>query len=116
MEKLIEHTKKTCERNGIQGYSNFTVTRIFIVNSVLFQAEEYGIGTSDNMYAVSLQAFELYQGALSECKGCFHEGSIFEIDPEAAEEYDKNFPYKEKKSGLPTQDRFQQLVGMRKLR
>ncbi|MHC1770139.1 MAG: GNAT family N-acetyltransferase [Flexilinea sp.] len=113
--KLIEHTKKLAKEMGYRGILIYGDPD-FYSKFGFVQAEEYGIGTSDNMYAVSLQVFELHQGALSECKGCFHEGSIFEIDPEAAEEYDKNFPYKEKKSGLPTQDRFQQLVGMRKLR
>lgn len=80
------------------------------------QAEVYSIGTSDNMYAVTLQALELYEGALSACKGCFYEGSVFEIDPCASAEFDKDFTKKEKKNGLPTQERFQELIGLRKPR
>ena len=64
----------------------------------------------------ALQAVELYPGALSACKGCFFEGSVFGIDPAAAEEFDKSFPFMEKQSSLPSQERFLQTLGMTKPR
>lgn len=112
---LIEYTKKLAKEMGHRRILIYGDPDLYSKFGFV-QAEEYDIGTSDNMYAVALQAFELCQGALSECKGRFYEDAIFEIDLKAAEEFDKSFPYKERKSGLPTQERFQQLVGMRKPR
>lgn len=76
-------------------------------------AETYQIGTPDGMYAAALQALELSQGALSGSAGRFVEDAIFEIDEAAAERFDKGFPHREKCVGLPTQERFRQLAGMR---
>lgn len=79
-------------------------------------AENYKIGTSDNMYAVPLLALELYPGALSNISGRFLEDEIYEIDEMAAKEFDQGFSSKEPLSDLPTQIRFRQLVEMRKPR
>ncbi len=113
--RLIEHTIRRAKEMGyrailIYGDPDFYGRFGFV------QAEEYGIGTPDNMYAVPLQALELYPGALSGCQGRFYEDSVFEIDLQAADEFDKGFPYKERESSLPTQARFQQLVALRKPR
>lgn len=110
---LIERTKELAKELGHRavliygdpGYYN----RFGFV-----EAEKFDIRTSDNMYAVPLQALELYQGSLSDCGGCFFEDSVYEIDEAAAEEFDRGFPEKDKQSGLPTQQRFIQLVNMRK--
>lgn len=113
--RLIEHTRDLAKRMGYRGiliYGDPEYYRRF----GFVQAEEYGIGTADNMYAVPLQALELFTGGLSNCSGRFFEDSIFEVDEKAAEEFDKNFPHKEKLSGLPTQERFLQLISMRKPR
>jgi predicted N-acetyltransferase YhbS len=113
--RLIEHTKNMARDMGYRCILIYGDPE-FYGKFGLVQAEDYGIGTSDNMYAVALHALELYQGALSECRGRFYEDPIFEIDPKAAEEFDRSFPSEERKSGLPSQDRFQQLVGMRRPR
>lgn len=113
--KLIKYTKEIAKELGYRAiliygdpgyYSKFGFV----------EAENYDIRTSNNMYAVPLQALELYLGALSDCAGCFFEDSVFEIDEKAAEEFDSNFPKKDKQSGLPSQERFIQLVNMRKPR
>jgi predicted N-acetyltransferase YhbS len=113
--KLIEHTKKLAKEMGYRAvliYGDPDYYRRF----GFVPAEQYSIGTADNMYAAALQAYELYEGALSECKGHFFEGSVFDIDQEAAAEFDKSFPFMEKQSGLPSQERFMQTLGMRKPR
>lgn len=79
-------------------------------------AESFGIGTGDDQYAAALQAFELAPGVLSGMPGRFVEDEIFDIDPEAAEKFDKGFPPKEHRDGLPSQVRFQEVVKMRKPR
>ena len=112
---LIKHTKEIAKELGFRAiliygdpgyYSKFGFV----------EAENYDIRTSGNMYAVPLQALELYQGALSDCAGCFCEDSVYEIDEKAAEEFDSSFPKKDKQTGLPSQERFIQLVNMRKPR
>ena len=112
---LIKHTKEIAEEleyrailiYGDPGYySKFGFV----------EAENYDIRTSNNMYSGPLQGLELYPGALSDCSGCFFEDLVFEIDEKAAEEFDSTFSKKDKQSGLPSQERFIQLVNMRKPR
>lgn len=112
---LIEHTQNLAKQLGyhailIYGDSKYYSRYGFVA------AETYGIGTPDNMYAVPLQAYELYSGALQNCKGRFYEDKVYEIDEAEAIEFDKCFPQKEKQSTLPSQEKFSKLVGMREPR
>ncbi|MFT5873229.1 MAG: putative N-acetyltransferase YhbS [Clostridium sp.] len=112
---LIEHTKMMAKELG------YTAILIYgdpdyYSRSDFTAAENYKIGTSDNMYAVPLQALELYPGALSNISGRFLEDEIYEIDEMAAKEFDQVFSSKELLSDLSTQIRFRQLVEMRKPR
>lgn len=112
---LINHTKEIARDLGYRAiliYGDPGYYRRF----GFISAESYDIRTSNNMYAAPLQALELYPGALSDCAGCFFEGSVYEIDEKAAEEFDSLFPKKRKQSGLPSQERFTQLVNMRRPR
>ncbi|ADY55244.1 GCN5-related N-acetyltransferase [Syntrophobotulus glycolicus DSM 8271] len=79
-------------------------------------AETFGIGTADNMYAQPLQALELREGTLRGCKGRFFEDAVYDIDEEAAAEFDKTFPDKELQDDLPSQERFRCLLGLRRPR
>lgn len=112
---LIEHTKKLAREMGYKAiliYGNPDYySRFGFVG-----AENYKIGTADNMYAAPLLALELVEGALSNRSGRFFEDSIYEIDEELANEFDKTFPYKELKNDLPSQKRFLELVKMRRPR
>ena len=112
---LIKHTKNLAKQLGyrailIYGDPEYYSRYGFVA------AKTYGIGTSDNMYAVPLQACELHSGALQNCQGRFYEDKVFEIDEAEAIEFDKCFPKKEKQSTLPSQERFRELVGMRETR
>lgn len=109
---LIEHTRKAAKESGhkailIYGDPSYYSRFGFI------PAQTYKIGTSDNKYAVSLQALELIEGALAHRSGRFFEDRVFDVDEDAAMAFDKSFPYKEPLSSLPSQKRFLQLVGMR---
>ncbi|MFL0246088.1 GNAT family N-acetyltransferase [Candidatus Clostridium stratigraminis] len=112
---LIQHTKELAKEFGYRAVLIYGDPKYYSKFGFV-QAENYDIRTSDNMYAVPLQALELYQGALSDCRGCFLKDSVFEINEAAAIEFDKDFPEKDRKRGLPTQERFIQLVNMRKPR
>lgn len=112
---LIEHTSLKAKELGYKAiliygdpdyYSRFGFK----------PAENYEIGTADNMYVAPLQALELYQGALSNISGRFIEDQVYHIDEFKAEEFDKKFSPKEKSRDLPSQIRFRQLIEMRKPR
>lgn len=75
-------------------------------------AENYGIRTADNMYAAALQIQGLYEGALENFSGRYLEDSAYEIEAEAAEQFDRHFPPKEKITGIKMQKRFQELISM----
>ena len=79
-------------------------------------AETFGIGTADDSYADALQALELVAGALRGKSGRFMEDHAYEVDETASAEFDKSFPPKEKREGLPSQLKFLQHVSMRRPR
>ncbi len=109
---LIEYTKEAAKKLGYRAILIYGDPDYY--SRVGFAAaENYKIGTSDNMYAVALQTLELYPGALSGISGRFIEDEVYEIDEIAAKEFDKAFPPKALLSGLPSQVRFGQLVQMR---
>lgn len=79
-------------------------------------AESFGIGTADDYYMDALQALELAAGALRKRSGRFQEDHAYEVDAEASAVFDKSFPPKEKRDGLPSQLKFLEHVSMRKPR
>ena len=79
-------------------------------------AESFGIGTAGDDYMDALQALELVAGALRGKEGRFAEDHAYEVDEAAAELFDKTFPAKEKREGLPSQLKFLQHVSMRRPR
>lgn len=79
-------------------------------------AESFGIGTADDYYMDALQALELVAGALREKQGRFQEDHAYEVDADASAAFDKSFPTKEKREGLPSQLKFLEHVSRRKPR
>lgn len=79
-------------------------------------AEQFGIGSHDNFYADALQVLELVPGTLQHCPGRFEEGEAYQIDPELAAEFDKGFPPRQRRSGLPSQLHFGEIVKRRRPR
>lgn len=75
-------------------------------------AEHFHVTNAEGKYAAALQACELVPNALDGVSGRFLEGAAYEIDPFAAEQFDKSFSPKEKISGGASQERFQELVKM----
>lgn len=113
--RLIEHTKSIAKGLGYRAILIFGDPE-FYKKVGFVGAERYGIGTSWGTYAVPLLACELVAGALAGCRGRFIEGAAYDINKERAEAFDKSFPPKEKVSGLPSQQRFAQLVSMNRPR
>lgn len=77
-------------------------------------AERFGIRTEDNCYADALQAFELSEGALRGARGRYCEDAAYRVSTEEAEAFDRQFPWKEKRSGTPGQLRFLEVVALRR--
>ncbi len=74
-------------------------------------AEKYDIKTSFGKYAVALMVLELSSGLLCGISGRFVESPAYDVDMQACEEFDKNFPPKEK-SHTSTQDEFKVIAGL----
>ena len=60
--------------------------------------KDFGISDEQGRYPYGQLALELYADALGGVNGKFHYSSAYEFDPNEAEEYDKRFPEKEKRS------------------
>ena len=60
-------------------------------------AKEYGIQTSWGENLEAFMALELYDGGLSGISGKFYEDEAFKIEKEELENFEKGFPYKEKR-------------------
>lgn len=59
-------------------------------------AAQYRITTKDNQNFEPFMALEIQDGGLSKVTGKFYEDKAFEINSEALEEFEKDFPYREK--------------------
>ena len=79
-------------------------------------AERFAIGSAEGAYIDSLQAMELRPGALAGCAGLFQESPSYQVDPDEVLRFDAAFPPKEQRSGLPSQERFAQLINQTKPR
>lgn len=110
--RLIEHTRQLAREMPFRaivllGDPDYYSRQGFIAASSL------GIRTADNMYAAAHQICELYENALSGVTGRYIEDSIYDVDTSAVDAFDKSFPAKEKRSGTPSQQRFEEMVVMR---
>ena len=77
-------------------------------------AQRFGIGTEDNFYMEALQVYELTPGSLQTAAGRFIEAPVYHIDEKAAAAFDQDFPPKEKLTGTASQQRFQEIIAMRR--
>lgn len=59
-------------------------------------AAEYRITTKDNQNLEPFMALELQDGGLTNVAGKFYEDKAFEINKDALEEFEKDFPHREK--------------------
>ena len=111
---LVEHTKDLARKMGF-GAILIYGDPLYYERLGFVKAECFDIYAPDGMYADALQACELYTGALRGITGAFHEDEVFDVMPEDVETFDRNFPPKTK-GYAPTQDRFAQVVKMRRPR
>lgn len=69
--------------------------------------KKYNISMPDGKFYKSLLVLPLQEHALDTISGCAKFSDVFEINPNEVENFDKQFPYKEKKI-LPSQKEFEQ--------
>ncbi|MGL5616726.1 MAG: GNAT family N-acetyltransferase [Sarcina sp.] len=60
-------------------------------------AKKYGISLADGNFYTGIMALPLYKGALNGVSGIIYFSEVMEPDEVSLEEFDKGFPYKEKK-------------------
>lgn len=72
-------------------------------------AEQYGIRSNEEWFSPALQVLELVPSSLQGISGRFDEGEAYHLDPQAAAEYDKLFPPREKLE-TPSQQRYRELL------
>jgi hypothetical protein len=68
----------------------------------------HNISNVEGRFPKAMQIFELEKGCLKNVSGTFLESPIFVMDPNAAEDFDKSFPAKEKKSNVGAQSLFEE--------
>lgn len=72
-------------------------------------AESYGIRSKDGHFTPALQICELTPNAIQGISGKFYEGKIYELNSQAASDFDQSFPAREK-GFKPSQLRFQEMI------
>ena len=111
--KLIAYTKNLARAMGYRAVFLYGDPDYYLRQGFV-PAEQFGIRTEDNSYAVAHHACELYENALAGIKGRYLEDAIYTVDEVVATEFDQAFPVKEKVSGTPSQEKFERIVAMRK--
>ncbi len=74
----------------------------------------WNIRTAEDNYFAALLAMELSDGALQDCAGRYVEQEIYHVSPTDVERFDRRYPPMEKLDNTPSQQRFQELLNMRK--
>lgn len=93
--QLINHTIKLSKEMGYRAiviFGNPAYYHRFGFTS----ADKFGITTADGQNFDAFMALELFDGALQNISGRFHENLVFHVDKEELESFEKKFPFKEK--------------------
>ncbi len=93
---LIEHTKRIALEKGYKAIIIYGNPANYCLHGFK-SSKKFGITTPDGKYPFALLVLELFDGALDAISGKFYESDIFHVNQSEAEEYDKQFAYKEKK-------------------
>ncbi len=79
-------------------------------------AQTYSVGSAQDQYCGALQAYELHEGALHSAAGRFVEDAVYDVDAQAAAEYDRQFPPMLLETDNAAQRRFHEVAAMRRPR
>lgn len=111
--RLIEHARAAA---AAQGYLAILLCGDpgYYLKMGFTAAERFGIRTSGNKYFAALHACPLYAGALDRAAGRYFEDDVYLVDEAAAEDFDRQFPKKERVGSTPMQLRFREVCAMQK--
>ncbi len=105
---LIEHTKALAIQMGFAAIIILGDPHNYCKHG-FHTGRDLNISASDGRYPLGLLVLELKRGAFAEHQWKFQESSAYEMDLEKAEEFDKNFPAKQKAYGY-SQELFSMMV------
>lgn len=92
---LINHSKKIALEHNHKAIIIYGHPHNYCLHGFK-SSKDYNISDSEGRYPYSLLVLELQEGALKEQNWKFHESGAYDIDPKAAENFDKNFSPKKK--------------------
>ena len=101
---LIKHTKELAIKNGEKAIIILGDPRNYVKHGFK-NSIDYNISNSEGKYPYGQLVLELAPGIFDGKKWKFHYSPVYNIDPKAAEEFDKQFPIK-KKEYKPSQELF----------
>ena len=101
---LINHTKELAIKNGEKAIIILGDPRNYCKHGFK-NSIDYNISNSEGKYPYGQLVLELAPGIFEGKKWKFYYSSVYNIDPKAAEEFDKQFP-KKKKEYKPSQELF----------
>lgn len=93
--QLMEYSKTLAAGLGYKGIVIFG-SPLYYSRYGFKNAEQFGITTSGGENFDAFMALELYPGGLTGIKGKFYEDPIFNITGQEVDEFEKDFPHKEK--------------------
>ncbi len=106
--KLIEHTKALAIRMGFPAIIILGDPHNYCKHGFR-NGKDLNISAGDGSYPLGLLVLELEKGVFADHQWQFRESSLFEIDLEKAEEFDKRFPAK-KKAYAYSQELFSMMI------
>lgn len=107
--RLVEHSLEEARKLGYAAVVIFG-SKEYYPRFGFLPARDFGVTTADGRFAAAHMICELEPGALRDIKGRFVLDDIYDLDEAEVEEFDKQFPLKEKKSGTASQKAFLESV------
>jgi len=94
---LIEHTCKLAVQMGYPAILIYGDPHNYCVNGFL-NCKDLNIRNEEGKHPYGMLVLELKEGAFAGHQWVLKQSEVFQLDPEAVEEFDKQFPPKEKKT------------------
>ncbi len=92
--QIIKHSIEEARKLGYNGIITFGFSHYY--SRFGFEnAEKFEITTKDGENFEEFMAMPLFENALEDVKGKFHEHQSYIVDPDELEEFEKNFPKKD---------------------
>ncbi len=103
-KRLLEYSLEKAKALGYEAVVIFGNPENY-VTSGFKSCKKYNVAISEGVYPVPLLVKELHEGALAGKCWIYRESAAYDFDPNAAEEFDKDFPQMEREY-RPSQELF----------